>query len=160
MMKKIRILSICIAVGVLIWEVFLYYNLDAYLAIRDAYEDREHVSIRVNDTNDPKVLCAHDIETEEIAVRMEFRDVTKDIEGLNHRYRLEIGCRNKDETQYRYRVELNGYSDSLITDGDDVEFTSGNGYSASDSFGGMEIEFIAAEKQEGEGTAGTGGYRC
>ena len=141
-MKKLRILAICIAVGVLIWEVFLYYNLDAYMAIQNAYEDREAASVRVNDTGDPKVLCVHDIETEEVAVRLEFRDVTKDIEGLDHRYRLDVECRNKSKTQYRYRVELNGYSDSLITDGDDAEFISGNNYSISESSGRLDVEFV------------------
>ena len=158
-MKKLRILSICIAVGVLIWEVFLYYNLDAYTAIRNAYEDRKSVSVRVNDTDDPKVLCVHEVETEEIAVQLELRDVTKEIEGLDHRYRLDVECQNRGETQYRYRVELNGYSDSLITDADDAEFASGNGYSFSDSSGGMDVEFVPTEKQGNQGVAGTAEYR-
>ena len=157
-MKKLRILAICMAVGVLIWEVFLHCNLDAYMAIQNAYEDREAASVRVNDTGDPKVLCVHDIETEEVAVRLEFRDVTKDIEGLDHRYRLDVECRNKSKTQYRYRVELNGYSDSLITDGDDAEFISGNNYSISESSGRSDVEFVPKEKQGNEGMAGCAEY--
>lgn len=158
-MKKLRIPAICIAVGVLIWEVFLYYNLDAYTAIRNAYEDRKSVSVRVNDTDDPKLLCVHEIETEEIAVQLAVRDVTKEIEGLDHRYRLDVECQNKGQTQYRYRVELNGYSDSLIMDADDAEFVSGNGYSFSDFSGGMDVEFVPAEKQGNQGMAGTAEYR-
>jgi hypothetical protein len=158
-MKKLRILAICIAVGVLILEVFLHYNLDAYMAIQNAYEDREAASVRVNDTGDPKALCVHDIETEEVAVQLEFRDVTKDIEGLDHRYRLDVECRNKSRTQYRYRVELNGYSDSLITDGDDAEFISGNNYGISESSGRLDVEFVPKEKQGNEGMAGCAEYR-
>jgi ribosomal protein L35AE/L33A len=56
-------------------------------------------------------------------------------------------------------VELNGYSNSLVTDGDDAEFASGSNYSFSDSSGGMDVEFAPAEKQGREGTAGTVEYR-
>ena len=155
-MKKVRILSICIAVGVLIWEVFLYYNMDAYTAIQNAYEDRKQVSIRINDTDDPKVLCVHDIETEEIAVQLAFRDITKDIEGLNHRYRLDISCRNKGETQYRYLVEFYGSSASLITDEDDfLEVTYGGNYSSGESRNRFyAYEFVPGEKQGSAGVAG------
>ena len=113
----------------------------------------------MSDTDDPKVLCVHNIETKETAVQLAVRDVTKEIEGLDHRYRLDVECQNKGQTQYRYRVELNGYSDSLIMDADDAEFVSGNGYSFSDSSGGMDVEFVPAEKQGNQGMAGTAEYR-
>ena len=158
-MKKARGFRIFLMGFVLLLGVLLFLGKDVYTAIWSAYEDREHVSVRVNDTNDPNVLCVHDIQTEEIAVQLEFRDVTKDIEGLKHRYRLDITCRNKGETQYRYRVVLNGYSDSLIADGDDAEFMSGSNYSISASSGGMNVEFLPVEKQGDEGVAGTAGYR-
>ena len=158
-MKKTRLLKICFAGSMLLLGLALFLGKDMYAAIWNAYEDREHVSVQINNTDDLNILCVHDIETEEIAVQLAFRDITKDIEGLKHRYRLDISCRNKGETQYRYRVELNGYSNSLVTDGDDAEFASGSNYSFSDSSGGMDVEFAPAEKQGCEGTAGTVEYR-
>ena len=158
-MKKARFLRICLVGFVLLLGLLLFLGKDMYAAIWNACENREHVSVQINNTDDPNVLCIHDIETEEIAVQLAFRDITQDIEGLKHRYCLDISCRNKGETQYRYRVELNGYSNSLVTDGDDAEFASGSNYSFSDSSGGMDVEFAPAEKQGCEGTAGTVEYR-
>lgn len=158
-MKRTRIFRICLAGFVLLLGLTLFLGKDMYAAIWNAYEDRDHVSVRVNDSNVPDVLCSHTVETGEVAVYLEVLDVTKDIEGLNHRYRLNVECQNRGETQYRYRIKLNGYSDSLITDGDDAEFTSGSNYRFANLSGGMEVEFVPAEKQGSEGTAGTAEYQ-
>ena len=157
-MKRTRILRICLAGFMLLLGLLLFLGKDLYVAIWNAYEDREHVSVRVNDTNDPKVLCSHTVETEEIAVQLEVLDVTKDIEGLKHRYRLDVECQNRGETQYRYQIELNGYSKSVIL-WNAPKFAAGSNYSVSDRSGGMNAELIPAEKQGSEGTAGTAEYQ-
>ena len=156
-MRKARTWAIYVIA--VLFGVGLFLGRDMFAAIADAYDDRENISVRVNDRNDPKVLCSHAVETEEVAVYLEVLDVTKDIKGLNHRYQLNVECQNRGETQYRYRIELNEYSGSLIADEDDAEFVSGSNYSISDAFGGMDVEFIPGEKQGNEGTAGTVGYR-
>ena len=158
-MKRTRMIRICLVGFVSLLGLALFLGKDMYAAIWNAYEDRNHVSVRVNERDGSQVLCTHAVETEEVAVYLEVLDVTKDIKGLNHRYQLNVECQNRGETQYRYRIELNEYSDSLITDGDDAEFASGSNYSFSDAFGGMDVEFIPGEKQGNEGTAGTVGYR-
>ena len=77
-MRKARIWTILVIAALFGGGLFL--GRDMFAAIADAYDDRENISVRVNDRNDPKVLCSHAVETGEVAVRMEVVDVTKDIE--------------------------------------------------------------------------------
>lgn len=155
-MKKARVLRICLVGFVLLLGLLLFLGRDMYTAIWNAYEDKNHVSVRVNDTNDPKVLCVHSVETEEVTVQMEVLDITKDIEGLEHRYRLDVKLWNRDDTQYLYQVELIGFSKSLWTDQDRTEILYGNYYSSGEhrNKNTDTYWFIPNEKQKEEGLAG------
>lgn len=155
-MKKTRVFWICVIGIVLLFGAILFLGRDVYAAIENAYSDRAGVSVWMNGTDDQKTLCSQTIETDEVAVQMEVVDVTKDIEGLNRRYRLDVSLWNKGDTQYQYHVKLNGVSDSLITDQDDTEITCGDNYSSGESGSRNtdSYEFIPAEKQQEEGFAG------